>query len=149
MRVRGGFLSYVVLMLLVPLHCEAQGRSSLLERAAKEVVTAGGSYSSRVDPQLSGPASSGRDSLLNGAAIGFAAGAAFGIAYVHGVRDSDLDAGSYAYGALVFGGIGAAVGLGVDALFNRNASVTKPPRRVALGPIVTRKTAGIHVIKRW
>ncbi len=150
MRVRGGFLSYVGLMLLVPLHCEAQGRSPLLERAAQEVVTAAGSYPSRVDPQLSGPRSGGRDSLLNGTAIGFAAGAAFGIAYAHGVRDSDLDAGSYAYGALIFGGIGAAVGLGIDALFDRNSSVVvQSPRHVALGPIVTRRTAGIHVIKRW
>src|SRR4051812_39493348 len=114
------------LMLLVPFHCEAQGRSP-----------------SRVASQSSGSPSGGRDSLLNGAVIGLAAGAALGIAFVYATRDSDLDAGAYAYGALIFGGIGAGTGLGVDALFNRNASaVIRLPGGVALGPVLSRKIAG-------
>ena len=109
-------------MLVVPLCCEAQGR----------------------------PRSGGRDSILDGAAIGFAAGAGFGVAYVSVVRDSDLDVGDYTSSALIFGGLGAAVGLSIDALFDRNSSViVRSPRRVALSPSVSRKAAGIRVVMRW
>ena len=52
-----------------------------------------------------------RDSLLNGAGTG--------VALTHAVRDSDLTFGQYAYGALIFGAIGAGVGVGVDALLSR------------------------------
>ena len=107
-------------MLLVPLCCEAQGR----------------------------PRSGGRDSILDGTAIGFAAGAGFGIAYVSVVRDSDLDVGDYTSSALIFGGLGAAVGLGIDALCDRHSSAVGP-RRVALRPRLSRKAAAIRVIMRW
>ena len=122
MWLRGRWLSYVGVMLVVPLCCEAQGR----------------------------PRSGGRDSILDGAAIGFAAGAGFGVAYVSVVRDSDLDVGDYTSSALIFGGLGAAAGLGIDALLDRNSSVVvRSPRRVALSPSVSRKTAGIRVVMRW
>ena len=148
---RGRLLSCIGLMLVVPLHCDAQvPRLPLLERALSDTVTAASSYSTLGEPQASGPRSGSRDSLLNGTVIGFAAGAAFGIAYVYVVRDSDLDAGDYSYSALIFGGLGAAVGLGIDALFDRNSSVVvRSPRRVALSPRVSRKTAGIRVVMRW
>ena len=58
----------------------------------------------------------GRDALLNGAIIGAAAGAGVGIAFTHAVRDSDLVFTQYARGELVFGAIGAGIGVGVDAL---------------------------------
>ena len=120
MWLRGRWLSYVGVMLVVPLCCEAQGR----------------------------PRSGGRDSILDGAAIGFAAGAGFGIAYVSLVRDSDLDVGDYTSSALIFGGLGAAVGLGIDALCDRHSSAVAP-RRVALRPRLSRKAAAIRVIMRW
>ena len=123
-RMRCGYAAdgcrYVGVMLLVPLCCEAQGR----------------------------PRSGGRDSILDGAAIGFAAGAGFGIAYVSVVRDSDLDVGDYTSSALIFGGLGAAVGLGIDALCDRHSSAVGP-RRVALRPRLSRKAAAIRVIMRW
>lgn len=59
-----------------------------------------------------------RDGLLNGTVIGAAVGAGVGVAFAHAVRDSDLNFGQYARGALVFGAIGARVGLGADALFS-------------------------------
>jgi hypothetical protein len=122
----GRWVLCVGLMLAVPLHAEAQGT------------------------QASGTRSGGRDSLLNGTVIGFAVGAALGIAFVYATRDSELDAGQYAYSALIFGGIGAGAGLGIDALFDRNPSVVvRSPRRVALGPRVSRKSAGIRVVMRW
>ena len=120
MWLRGRWLSYVGVMLVVPLCCEAQGR----------------------------PRPGGRDSILDGAAIGFAAGAGFGIAYVSVVRDSDLDVGDYTSSALIFGGLGAAAGLGIDALFDRHSSAVGP-RRVALRPRLSRKAAAIRVIMRW
>ena len=148
LRVR--LLSSVGLMLVVPLLCDAQERLPPLQRAVPEAVMAAGSYTSPGDTRASGLRSGGRDSLLNGTVIGLAAGAAFGIAYVHVVRDSDLDAGDYSYGALIFGGLGAAAGLGIDALVDRSSSVVvRSPRRVALSPRVSRKTAGIRVIMRW
>ncbi len=150
MWLRGRLLSSVGLMLVVPLLCDAQERLPPSERAVPEAVMAAGSYTSLGDTQASGLRSGGRDSLLNGTVIGLAAGAAFGIAYVHAVRDSDLDAGDYSYSALIFGGLGAAAGLGIDALLDRNSSVVvRSPRRVALSPRVSRKTAGIRVIMRW
>ena len=146
----GRLLPCVLLMLGVPLLCDAQVRLPPLERALPEAVLAAGSYTSLGHTQASGLRSGRRDSLLNGAVIGLAAGAAFGIAYVHVVRDSDLDAGDYASSALIFGGLGAAAGLGIDALLDRDSSVVvRSPRRVALRSRVSRKTAGIRVIVRW
>jgi hypothetical protein len=148
MWLRGRWLSHVVVMLVVPLCCEAQGRLPLLDRGLLRAVTATSSYSSPGEPPASGPRSSGRDSILHGAAIGIAAGAGFGIAYVSVVRDSDLDVGDYASSALIFGGLGAAVGLGIDAFCDRNSGAIGT-RRVALRPRLSRKAAAIRVIMRW
>ena len=145
-----GRLSCVGLMLVVPLLCEAQERLPLLERAVPEAVMAAGSHTSLDGTHASGLRSGRRDSPLDGTVIGLAAGAALGIVYVHVVRDSDLDAGDYASGALIFGGLGAAAGLGIDALLDRDSGVVvRSPRRVALRPRVSRKSAGIRVIVRW
>jgi hypothetical protein len=92
----------------------------------------------------------GRDSLLNGTLIGAAVGGGTGVAFTHAVRDSDLDFSQYAYGALVFGGLGAGIGLGVDALLDRtspHAGVT--PRRVWIAPTVWRHVVGVVVRWKW
>jgi hypothetical protein len=148
MWLSGRWLSYVGVMLAVPLCCEAQGRLPLLDRSLPRAVTATSSFSSPGEPQASGPRSGGRDSILNGAAIGFAAGAGFGIAYVSMVRDSELDVGDYTSSALIFGGLGAAVGLGIDALCDRHSSAVGP-RRAALRPRLSRKAVAIRVLMRW
>ena len=127
----------VGLMLVVPLHGDAQERLPL-------------SSSSLGATQASGSQTGGRDSLMNGTVIGFAVGAALGIGLVYATRDSELDAGQYTYAALIFGGIGAGVGFGIDALLDRHSGVVvRSPRRVVLSPSVWRKTAGIRVIMRW
>jgi hypothetical protein len=92
-----------------------------------------------------------RDALVNGVVIGAAVGASAGVAFTHAVRDSDLVFSQYARGALVFGAIGAGVGLGIDALLNRTAQgpQTEPPRRVWIGPAVWRDVAGVVVRWRW
>ena len=150
MSLRVRLLSSVGMMLVAPLLCDAQERLPPLERGLPEAVMAAGSDTGPGDTHASGRRSGRRDSLLNGAVIGLAAGAAFGIAYVHVVRDSDLDAGDYSSSALIFGGLGAAAGLGVDALLDRDSGgVDRLPRRVALRPTVSRKAAGLRVIVRW
>jgi hypothetical protein len=79
-----------------------------------------------------------RDDLLNGMVIGAAVGAGAGVAFTHAVRDSDLSFGQYAYGALVFGAVGAGVGLGVDALLDRawRTSTAGPRQRIRPGVLV-------------
>lgn len=92
----------------------------------------------------------GRDGLLNGALVGAAAGAGAGVAFTYAVRDSDLTFGQYAHGALIFGAMGAGVGLGVDALLNRAPQAPGvPPRRVFITPTVWRRLAGVVVKWRW
>jgi hypothetical protein len=92
----------------------------------------------------------GRDSLLNGAVIGAVVGAGTGVALTHAVRDSDLTFGQYAYGALIFGAIGAGVGVGVDALLSRALPGTgMKPRRVLIAPTVWRHVAGVAVRWKW
>ena len=92
----------------------------------------------------------GRDGLLNGAVIGAAAGAGAGVAFTYAVRDSDLVFSQYARGALIFGAIGAGVGLGVDALFDRSPGpALGPPRRVSIAPNIWRHVAGVIVKWRW
>ena len=90
----------------------------------------------------------GRDSLVNGTVIGAAAGAGFGLLFTHAVRDSDLSAGQYAYGAVVFGAIGAGIGLGVDALIGRSAKPAVRAPRLVFAPAVGR-TTGFAVRWRW
>jgi hypothetical protein len=92
----------------------------------------------------------GRDPLLNGTLVGAAVGAGAGVAFTHAVRDSDLGVSQYAYGALVFGAIGAGVGLGVDALLHRaSPGPGVPPRRVWIAPAVWRDVATVVVKWRW
>jgi hypothetical protein len=146
----GRLLSCVSLLLVVPVLCHAQAPAPPLRRTMPEAVMAAEPHPSQGAPQARGLRSGRHDSLLNGAVIGLAAGAAFGIAYVHLVRDSDLDAGDYSSGALIFGGLGAAAGLGIDALVDRDSGVVaRAPGRVAFGSRVTRTTAGLRVIVRW
>jgi hypothetical protein len=91
----------------------------------------------------------GRDSLLNGAVIGAAAGAGAGVAFTHAGRDSDLGFSQYADGGLVFGALGAGVGVGVDALLDRVSSGPGAPRRVRIAPTVWRGVRGVVVNWRW
>ena len=91
-----------------------------------------------------------RDNVWNGALIGAAVGAGTGIALTHATRDSELSAEQYAYGALIFGGIGAGVGMGIDVLLFRNSPrPPQKPQRVVVAPVVWRSTKAVAVKWRW
>jgi hypothetical protein len=90
----------------------------------------------------------GHDSVVDGAIIGAAVGAGAGVVFTHAVRDSDLTFSQYARGALIFGGIGAGIGIGIDALLQRaprNPAIS--PKKVLIAPTIWRNVAGVAV--RW
>jgi hypothetical protein len=92
----------------------------------------------------------GRDSLLNGTLIGATIGAGAGVAFTYATRDSDLTFRQYAYGAAVFGAIGAGIGLGVDALLSRAARIpSKAPRRIDVAPTMWPGITGVAINYRW
>ena len=91
-----------------------------------------------------------RDNVWNGAVIGGLIGDAAGVLFTHAVRDSDLTAGQYAYGAAVFGGIGAGVGMGIDVmLFRSQPRRPERPARVLIAPAVWKNTKAVAVKWRW
>jgi hypothetical protein len=151
MGLRHRLILSLLLVLVAPIHSGAQERSPLFERAVSNAAV------TPVPPsvpgeftQPSGTRSGGRDSLLNGTIIGAAIGAAAGMALAYATSDSVLGFEQYSYAALVFGGMGAGIGLGVDALLNRGASAAVgSPRRIGIKTGVTRKAAAIRVTMRW
>jgi hypothetical protein len=141
----------LLLVLVGSIHSRAQERSPLFERAVTNAAVAPVSPSILGEfTQSSGTRSGGRDSLLNGTIIGAAIGAAAGMALAYATNDSVLGVEQYSYAALVFGGIGAGIGLGVDALLNRGSGVAVgSPRRIGIKTGVTRKAAAVGVTMRW
>ena len=89
-----------------------------------------------------------RDNVWNGALIGGVVGAGAGIVFTHAVRDSDLTAGQYAYGAAVFGALGAGIGMGIDVMLFRHAPRPHPPK-VVVAPAISRTTRAVAVRWRW
>jgi len=99
------------------------------------------------------------DSLANGALIGLASGAAFGlIGSTVGTDDCDeiyyecYGGPGYVIGStLIFGGIGAGIGVGVDALIRRNRVIYRRDSGVQtrLAPVVAPGVKGVVVAMRW
>jgi ribosomal protein L30/L7E len=100
------------------------------------------------------------DSLADGALIGFSAGAVFGL-LGSTVGTSDCDA--YYYGpcpegagfvvgsTLVFGAIGAGIGVGVDALIHRGRVIYRRDagRQTRVTPVVGKGVAGAMASISW
>lgn len=101
------------------------------------------------------------DGLANGALIGLGVGAALGLA---AVASEDLDdcapgaffcgdpgTGSYVAGTLLLGGLGTAVGVGIDALIRRDREIYRrgggPTATVA--PVVGRGVRGAVLSVTW
>ena len=103
------------------------------------------------------------DGLANGALIGLAAGAAFGLGLVIAEKADDCEAeaffdcgdpiGAAAYflAPLVTGGLGAAVGVGIDALIRKDANLflRAGGARVRLAPAVGPGLRAVMVSVRW
>ena len=88
-----------------------------------------------------------RDSLKNGAAIGFASGVAIivGLVAHHGGFDQ---AGFVFFYSSLFGAAGAGIGAGLDALHEETQVIyrtTPSNRRLAVSPVVSRERQGVSV----
>lgn len=102
------------------------------------------------------------DSLANGALIGLASGAALGLLAVVAEDADDCDpagfldcgdpgAAAYVAAPLVIGGLGAAVGVGIDALIRKDPNLFQRAgaSRLTLGPVIRRDVRGVVVSLRW
>jgi len=102
------------------------------------------------------------DSLANGALIGLAAGAAFGLGLVIAEEANDCGpevwfdcgdppAAAYFFGPLLTGGLGAAVGVGIDALIKKDSNLflRTGGARVRLAPAVGPGLRAVIVSVRW
>jgi len=100
------------------------------------------------------------DNLANGALIGFASGAAFALAAIISEEYdckpgylfcAEPTAGAYLVGPLVFGGLGAAVGVGIDALIRKDPTLFQRTggARVTLAPAVGPRLRAVMLSVRW
>ena len=101
------------------------------------------------------------DTLANGALIGFVSGAAFGLAAVLAEENADCEPGVFfscgdpttaAYAVIpgLLGGLGAGIGLGIDALIRRDPALfRRGDPRVVLAPSLGRGVTGLRLSVRW
>jgi hypothetical protein len=139
---------------------EITGKVSLVSQAALHLVRDGTAMEipfARIT-QIARPT----DSLADGALIGLAAGAAFGVVAAT-AGTTDCDESSEYWGpcfggprfiigsALIFGGIGAGIGVGIDALIRRNRVVYRRDTgfTARVVPIVGRGRTGAAMTIRW
>jgi len=129
---------------------ETHGRIGTLSRDALTLVTASG-------PRQLGEAdvvtvSQRRgDSLKNGAIIGAVAGTAYFVTALALLRDSDggdVIVPTAVAGGVLFAGLGAAAGVGIDALISRRQVIYQKPvgrRSFNVSPVVGRGRGGAAV----
>jgi hypothetical protein len=90
------------------------------------------------------------DSLANGAWIGLASGAALGIAAGATLAEHDEQAEAMLAAGLVYGGIGAAVGVGIDAMIRGRKVIYQYEAGVTWAPLILpRGGYGAAVTMRW
>jgi hypothetical protein len=87
------------------------------------------------------------DSLVNGTLIGFGAGGALGLAM--GSFSGEYRAEDAVAGLLIFGGVGAGLGLGVDALIRGERVVYRRAPTAQLLPFLTRGGYALAARIRW
>jgi hypothetical protein len=134
---------------------DAQGREvkgRILSLNTDEVTLEGGRRRSFGAPDVSTIQLRRNDSLANGALIGLGVGGGLTLVACLVSVDSS-DAGWCAAAAAVYGGIGAGIGVGIDALipgkkvlaYRAPASVADPPARLSIAPVVTPRAKGVAV----
>ena len=101
------------------------------------------------------------DGLANGALIGFVSGAVVGLLAVVGEENAECEpagffscgdptTGAYVLFPAILGGIGAGVGVGIDALVRRDPTLfRRADSRVMLSPSLGRGVRGLSVSVRW
>ena len=94
----------------------------------------------------------GSDSLKNGALIGMAIGGRFAALGMAASGVSSEDAGLFVVGALIYSGIGAGIGVGVDALVEGRrviyASSTSARTKLTMAPVLSGPRKGVLVSLR-
>jgi hypothetical protein len=88
------------------------------------------------------------DRLVNGLAIGLASGAVIGAA-IGGTFSGEFRPGDAFEGALMFGAIGAGLGLLADFAIRGKTVVYRAAPRVALAPFVTRRVIAVRTTIAW
>ena len=129
---------------------KADGRIGTLSRDALTLVTKAG-------PRVLGEGDVAQirqcrdDSLKNGAIIGAVAGAAYFVTAGALLRDSDggdVIVGTAIAGGVLFAGMGAAAGVGIDALIARRQVIYRKPgggSRVSVAPLFGHRRRGAAV----
>lgn len=130
---------------------ELKGKVSNLTPDALSLVVDGTSTDVPYDRivRIAGP----RDTLANGALIGFGVGAALALT-ARGTQDSrdwDTSPGAYVAGTLIFGGLGTAVGVGIDALIRRDREIYRRGggAHATVAPALGRGLRGVVVSVTW
>lgn len=120
-------------------------RGKLVDLSASSLVLeASGTRRQFQDTEVGTIEKRGSDSLKNGALIGLSIGGGlFGSA----IAAATGDAGLAALGAVIYGGIGAGIGVGVDALVEGPrviyAAAASGPRTFQIAPILSRSRKGV------
>ncbi len=125
---------------------ETRGTIAVLSTSSLELMVAG-SRRSFLEGQTRTIRHRRSDSLKNGALWGVGIGAGLGLTTLIDTEESPaLPAGEAVGATLVFAGLGAAVGVGLDALFRSNAVIYSRPGRASasltLSPVLIRGGAG-------
>ena len=101
------------------------------------------------------------DTLANGALIGFLSGAVYGVAALVAEANADCEPGAFfdcgdptgaAYVIIppILGAIGAGIGVAIDALVRRDATLfRRGESRVMLAPSLGRDVRGLSLSIRW
>jgi hypothetical protein len=101
------------------------------------------------------------DTLANGALIGFVSGAVYGLLAVAAEESADCDPGAFfscgdpsgaAYAIIppILGGLGAGIGVGIDALIRRDPTLfRRGDSRLTLAPLLGRGVGGVRLSMRW
>ena len=132
---------------------DAQGREvkgTILSLAADELTLEGRSGRSFGAPDVATIQVRRADSLRNGALIGLGVGG--GLVLVACVANAESgDAGWCVLGAAIYGGIGAGIGVGIDALipgkklvaYRAPGSPGPAPARLSMVPVITPRAKGV------
>jgi hypothetical protein len=139
---------------------EFKGRIGILSTNALNIVADGKSVDVPYDRivRVDRP----NDSLANGALIGLGAGAALGFIAVASADDNgdcspgaffcgDATTGNYVAGTFLMGGLGTAVGVGIDALIHHNREIYRRGDRAhtTVAPAMGRGVRGVVVSMTW